>query len=55
VRAPLADRLARIYRRILFGRMSKTKDQASKAAVEVWIEKSEIKVLLAEKVLVGDA
>jgi len=56
VRAPLAERLGRIYRRIALGRRSKIEDQAARVAVEEkWMAKPEIKILLAEKVLVGDA
>lgn len=55
VRAPLAERLGRIYRRIAFGRRSKIEDQAARVAVETkWMAQSEIKLLLAEKTLVGD-
>jgi hypothetical protein len=55
IRAPLAERLGRIYRRIAFGRRSKIEDQAARDAVEKWIELPEIKPLLAENVLAGDA
>jgi hypothetical protein len=55
IRAPLAERLGRIYRRIALGRKSKIEDQAARVAVEEkWMTLPEIKILLAEKALVGD-
>lgn len=54
-RQPLLERLARIHGRIVFGRRSRDKEIASNVAVDVWMNKPEIKVMLAEKVLTGDA
>lgn len=50
-RAPLAERLGRIYGKIVYGRKQKQHELATGVAIEEWIQKTEIKALLAEKAL----
>lgn len=54
-RAPLAERLGRIYGRIVFGRKNKEHELAAGVAVEEWMQRPEIKAVLAERALTGDA
>jgi hypothetical protein len=51
----LAERLARIYRKIVIGRGRREHDQMVLDAVEKWMQKPEIKVLIAEGELTGHA
>jgi hypothetical protein len=53
-RAPLAERLSRIYGQIVYGRKKKQHELATAVAVEEWTQKFEIKPLIAEKALVDD-
>lgn len=50
-RAPLAERLGRIYGRIVHGRKKGDHELATGVAIEEWMQKPEIKVVLAEKAL----
>lgn len=54
VRAPLAQRLGRIFGRIVYGRKARQNELKIGVAVEEWTQRPEIKQLLAEKTLVGD-
>jgi hypothetical protein len=55
VRASLAQRLSRIFGRIVYGRKAHQNELRIGVAVEEWTQRSEIKAMLAEKVLTGDA
>jgi len=50
-RDPLDERLARIMGQIVYGREKKKREVDTRVAVEVWMQKPEIKTMLAEKVL----
>lgn len=55
VRAGLAERLSRIYRKIVMGRVRKDDAPIVREAVEKWMQRPEIKSMIAEGVLTGDA